>query len=289
MNSEFICGNEDFAVWPESILKDQELSFPGVHKDSKLMAVLAEKVREHNKDIFCMVPLCSTVEAEAVGAAIKLGDCQAGPRLEKYVLNDISELGKLGEIDLRNGRIKEVLDAVGLLYKKGQFVSLNVEGAFTIINYLIEPALLYKALKNGNGHLNMFLNRLEESLILYMKEGIKRGAKIISFADPNGNLDIVGPKIFTEMYRKFTLPLLMRFQRETKGAVMHLCGRMSYGLLKMGLAEAEAIEMQEILCYGEYIKKVAADLPDIKIIGNNCIKRGNRIEINCKVWKIAIK
>jgi uroporphyrinogen-III decarboxylase len=288
-SSEFTCGYEDSAVWPISVLKHKELIFPEVHKEARLMALLAEKVKEANQDVFCRLPLCATVEAEALGASINLGDALAGPRMEKYVLTDIAELGRIRKIDLGKGRIKEVLDAVEELTGRGHVVSLNVEGAFTISNCIIDPSVFYKALKKDDKELNQFLNRLEENLILYINEGIKRGAKIISFADPNGNVNIVGPQLFTEMSNKFTLPLLRRFQKETSGAVMHLCGRLSLALIKTGLAEAKAITMGEESTYGEYIKKVISDFPDCKLIGNNCMNRAKMIEKSKRIWKIEIK
>src|SRR3712207_7159909 len=49
----------------------------------------------------------------------------------KYLFNSIDELENIKEIDLNNGRIKEVLDAIEKLARQGENVILNVEGPFT--------------------------------------------------------------------------------------------------------------------------------------------------------------
>ncbi|MBU3188478.1 hypothetical protein K9O30_03780 [Clostridium bowmanii] len=54
---------------------------------------------------------CVTVEAEALGADIKLGDEKVGPRVNKYAFNNVEELKNIEEINFTKGRIHSVLEA----------------------------------------------------------------------------------------------------------------------------------------------------------------------------------
>ena len=69
---------------PKEAVEKAGVKFPDVHKNAQDMAVLSKTIRQYNKDIFSIVPFCMTVEAEALGGEINLGDEKAGPRVSTY-------------------------------------------------------------------------------------------------------------------------------------------------------------------------------------------------------------
>ena len=144
---DFICTRDDLEQIPEEVVKKTGLTLPGAHSDKKSMATLAGVLRKHRGDVIARVPFCNTVEAEAYGAHIKLGNALNGPRVESYRFPSIEEMSDLPSLDLNKGRIKEVLDAVELLVETGENVALSVEGPFTILSSLIDPMNFYKGLR----------------------------------------------------------------------------------------------------------------------------------------------
>ena len=68
------------------LIKENNLKFPEVHENLESMVKFSKVMKEHRKDLFCRVPFCMTVEAEALGAIINLGDEKYGPRSKEQVV-----------------------------------------------------------------------------------------------------------------------------------------------------------------------------------------------------------
>jgi uroporphyrinogen-III decarboxylase len=101
-------------------------------------------LRKYRKDALARVPFCLTVEADALGAHIKLGNALTGPRVENYAFSSVEEMSDLQDLDITGGRIGAVLNAVGILAEAGEQVALSVECPFTIISSLIDPMIFYR-------------------------------------------------------------------------------------------------------------------------------------------------
>jgi uroporphyrinogen-III decarboxylase len=58
---------------------------------------------------------------------------------------------------------------------------LNVEGPFTIISSLIDPMNFYKGIRKNKAAVTKIISVVEDSIVKYIIEGLKRGARIISY------------------------------------------------------------------------------------------------------------
>ncbi|MBW4829281.1 MAG: methylcobamide--CoM methyltransferase [Clostridiaceae bacterium] len=270
---DFKCISDKMEEIPGDIVKKTGLSFPEVHTKAEYIATLSKELKEYKKDNLCRVPFCNTVEAEALGGNIKLGDAKAGPRVESYAFNSIDELMEIEEIDLNRKRINEVLKAVEILHSQGETVVLNVEGPFTIITSLVDSRIFYKAIRKNKKMIYEILNVMEDSIIKYIKEGINRGANIISYGDPVGSLDIVGPRVYKEFSGRATYNILKCMESELDGSIMHICGKTSAVFQNMGYIKSYPIKFESKITYGQAIDHVLENKKDIRIIGHNCIKR----------------
>ncbi|WBW95907.1 uroporphyrinogen decarboxylase family protein [Oceanirhabdus sp. W0125-5] len=287
-NINFKCTSDKLEEIPQSIIENTGLMFPKAHINMEEMSRLALELKKYNNDTICRVPFSTTVEAEAMGAKIKLGDEKNGPRVSEYAFSTIEELACVEEIDLSNGRIKEVLNSVEYLSDKNEVVALNVEGTFTIISSLIEPRLFYKAIRKNRDIVDKFIKVIEDSIVKYAVEGIKRGAKIISYGDPVGAMDIVGPKIYKEISGRSTYNILKRLEGDLESGIIHLCGKTSTAFQEIGLSKAEAIEYSSELTYGEAINDLIENNESVKIVGHRCIKKTPLKLKNPIVWKIIL-
>ncbi|MDD2510403.1 MAG: uroporphyrinogen decarboxylase family protein [Syntrophomonas sp.] len=146
---DFICAGRDTLEIPGEVLRTGGFNFPEIHNSCEEMARLARKIKQHSKNTICMLPFCLTVESEALGAHVNLGNEKAGPRISTFSNNSIEELKEIGMMDFASGRIKEVLDAVEALSQSGEIVALNVGGPFTVITSLVDPMIFYKAIKKN--------------------------------------------------------------------------------------------------------------------------------------------
>lgn len=285
---DFVCVSDQLEEIPDSIVKMTGLNFPEVHTKADYLATLSMEMKKYKKDNLCRLPFCNTVEVEALGGNIKLGDAKTGPRVESYAYSSIDELLEMGDIDFTSGRIREVLKAVEILSGTGELVVLNVEGPFTIITSLIDSRVFYKAIRKNKEIVNNVLTILEDNIVKYIKEGVKRGAKIISYGDPVGALDIVGPKVYREYSGKFSYNILKRVENEIGSSMLHICGKTSTAFQNMGLIETRPIKLKEDITYGESIDYILKNRSDVRIIGHNCIKKTPLKLKNSIVWNIKI-
>lgn len=272
-NINFKCTSDNLEDISQDIIDQNGLSFPEVHTNKDDMITLAKALKKDKKDKICRVPFCGTVEAEALGADIKLGDNKTGPRVNDYLFNSVEEFSNIKVLDLTKGRIREVLTAVEILDKKDEVVALNVEGPFTIISSLIDPLNFYKGIRKNRELVDKFMEVIEDNIVKYILAGIKSGAQIISYADPVGSMDIVGPKVYEEMSGKVTYNVLKRIEDKLEGVIVHLCGKISTAFDELGFIKSTLLEVGKEITYGEAIVELLSSNKNIKFIGHKCIKQ----------------
>jgi Uroporphyrinogen-III decarboxylase len=285
---DFKCTGDDLEQIPEEVVRETGIALPGAHSDKTSMAILAGELRKHRRDVIARVPFCVTVEAEAFGAHIKLGDAFNGPRVERYLFSSLEEMSAIGRLDLNQGRIKEVLDAVGILACSGEKVALSVEGPFTILSSLIDPMHFYKGLRKDPQRILKILSVVEEGIIRYSLEGIKRGASIISYGDPVGAMGIVGPKVYREYSGPTSWRIVQGIKQASEKVLIHLCGKTSTALEKIEMAKSYKIETDGALTYGHAMLKQLDKMTEPILIGHRCIKGSLKKLDNPILWGIEL-
>ena len=285
---DFKCTGDDLERIPEEVLRKTGISFPGAHLDKRSMATLAGELRKHSEDVITTVPFCVTVEAEAYGGHIKLGDAMHGPRVETYRFTSIKEMSDLQSLDLSKGRIKEVLDAVELLAEAREKVALSVEGPFTILSSLIDPTDYYKGLRKNPQQIQDILTVIEEGIIRYSLEGINRGASIISYGDPVGAIGIIGPKVYREYSGPSSWRIIKGITEASGKVLLHLCGKTSTALEKIEMAKSYPIETDGTMTYGQGLLGQLDKATKPIVIGHRCIKASSNRMDNHILWGIEL-
>lgn len=284
----FKCRGTNSEEIPESILHSTGISFYKAHTDRKAIAMVAAEKKNLDKDCICRVPFCVTVEAESLGAKVTVGNDSIGPRFTGgYAFTRLEQLAKMPEMDLTKGRIHEVLQSIRLLRNAGHIVALNVEGPLTILGMLLDGMVLYKGIGKQRQLVEQALRLVEERIVKYIEAGIEHGAQIISYADPSGVSEIVGPKIYRELSGKSSCNILKRLEGKLDGAVIHLCGKTSLSMKEAGLCTVKRLELAESLTYGEAICRFLND-DNVKILGHNCMKITPLLMHTPVVWQIEL-
>jgi MtaA/CmuA family methyltransferase len=281
---DFQCPGDNLEQIPEEVVRETGATFPGAHTDQDSMAALAKALRKYRKDALARVPFCLTVEADALGAHIKLGNALTGPRVENYAFSSVEEMSDLQDLDITGGRIGAVLNAVGILAEAGEQVALSVEGPFTIISSLIDPMIFYRDLRKDPSRIREILAVLEKGIVRYCLEGVKRGATIISYADPVGSMDILGPKVYRDFSGPSSRRIIKRVQAEAAPVLIHLCGKTSTSLEKTGLARSYPIPAGDAPTYGQAMSRLIDQLTEPAVIGHQCIKWSSRRMAQPVIW-----
>ncbi|GAA0865560.1 uroporphyrinogen decarboxylase family protein [Paraclostridium tenue] len=272
MEMNFICNQNDNENIPIALIKALDIKFPDFHTNKYDIAYISKGLKKYKNDSICKVPFCTTVEAEAFGGIINLGDLKSTPRVKSYAYNSLDELFNIKNIDFNKGRINEVLEAVSILNNEGEVVALNVCGPITIISLLIDLKYFYKGIRKNKNQINDFMKLIEDNIVNYIIKGYENGAKIISYSDPVGDVNIVGPKVYENIVSVTTLNIINRVSNKLDDCIIHLCGKTSTALYNIGAYDFNKIKYNNKITYGQAICNLL-DTKGVKIIGNNCMKK----------------
>lgn len=283
---EFKCPGRYTAHVPAQILADAGIAFPEAYTEKNGMAGFAGLTRKYLKDEFAKVPFCVSVEAEAFGAPVKIGDAVHRPRPIGGRFSSIEELAGIQPPDITKGRMGQVLDAVGVLAESGEKVILNITGPFTIIYFLVNSSTFFQGLKKNPAQIKEILTVIEKTVIEYGVEGIKKGASIISYEDSVGVPDVVGP----ESYKELSAPSNLRVINGIKAAggrfLIHLCGRTSAAMENAGMVSSNMIETGKNLTYSQALANLLGTLTGPAVIGHKCMEWSFMAMEQPVIWRI---
>ncbi|OLN28930.1 Methylcobalamin methyltransferase MMP0831 [Desulfovibrio sp. DV] len=246
------CGHLDATGTEAGLLAGLGLSFPGIHTDGAAMARLARGIKESNGAVLCTLPFCCTVEAEALGASIRLGDAAIGPRAGTFVCSSLREVLRLPPMETAAGRLGQVLRACSLLATAGEPVALEISGPMTILNWLMDLAVVLREWRRDAALMGEVLARLHDELAGYALAAADAGVLVLGYADPTGTLSILGPQRFGFVADRFVLPLLGRLQADVGGkAAVHVCPKLAHALVSEDRASWQDLPLARPMAYGQ--------------------------------------
>lgn len=206
-----------------------DTSFQAVYASHEAIADFALALKAQRGVGYCQLPFCHTLEAEAMGADILVGDQAGGARAGRLVYASLEEVCDQ-PIDCNSGRIRNMLEACQLLKDRGEAVVFSISGPLSILSCLLDITLLFKAWRKDQPLVERLLGHLAKQLLEFTEMLCAAGA--ISYADPVGIPKILGPKSTKELTLGFTQPFLTRLQELCKGrANIYLCP-MTAGVLE---------------------------------------------------------
>ncbi|MDU1350763.1 uroporphyrinogen decarboxylase family protein [uncultured Clostridium sp.] len=286
--NKFKCSGDDNEHIPEEFLQ-LGISFPEAYSERTYMTRLSKELKIYKKDNICFLPFCMTVLPEAFGAKINLGDYKYLPRVKEYAINSIEEVDNLSEINFNSGRIKEVLDSIKALKDDNQYVGLKVEGTFTVITSIMEPRVFYKLLRKDEHKALEIIEKVEKGILEYIKEGVKRGADIISYGDSSGVESIVGKNIYLNYSGKSSCNIIRNFKKNIDNSLIHVCGLTFSSLYNNDFIDFNPIKYDSNLTYGEGIINILNERNSIKALGGRCIKNTNKLLNEPLAYEITLK
>jgi len=285
---DFKCPGGSFEGITAELLEKTGYRFPEAHYDMMALANLSQELKKMRADSVCRLPFCLTVEAEALGAIIKLDDMKNGPRVRTYAFSDIEVVKNITDIDFQHGRIKAVLDAAEYLTSQGETVALNIIGPFTILSSLIDPKFIFKAIRKQNETVVRVLEKIQKNIVAYTEQGLAKGVRILSYADPGGAMDIIGPQMYKQHSGRVTCNILQKLTDRPHHAVIHLCGKTSTALVKSEFCQAVRIESEENKTYLEVLAGLINDCERTRMIGHSCFRMVPWRKKAPKIWEIRL-
>ncbi|MGL6201726.1 MAG: methylcobamide:CoM methyltransferase MtbA [Lachnospiraceae bacterium] len=205
-----------------------DIHMPEAHSDARKMADLAKAVYESQCFENYGVPFCMTVEAEALGAEVEMGNQIYEPHVIRYVIDTVSDWQKLPASNPREGRMGVVLDAIRILKEETADVPIigNLTGPISAATSVMDPVIFYKELRKKNQEAHQYMIFITDQLLAFGKAQIEAGADIIAIADPSGTGEILGPPLFKEFVVTYLNKLLDGLKELKAETIVHICGSM---------------------------------------------------------------
>ncbi len=271
----------------EEFTKKLNLTFPDAYCHKASIVRLAKAQKEYQNTLFCDIPFCHTLEAEAMGAIINLGDSKTGPRAKDYLVRSAEEILALPDIDFSKGRIYETLLAAEELVAEGENVIFYVTGPLTALDALIDPRFIFKTMKKNPELAKAVFWKIGEETIKLMQLAYERGVRIISYADSSGGVNILGPKLMQQMVDDFLVDFLRKLDQSLpKDMLVLLCPKISLAMIDTNNAYFEDMELQDEISYGEAICTM---IGKTRFLGHRCIKDSKKVLKNKKIKHLVLK
>lgn len=284
---DFKCTYDNGVFNHSEMVKELGFTFPDVYLHADMMAALSKKQKEKQGNQICILPFCHTVESEAMGGIITLGNEVAGPRSKEYLYTNYKELENIAEIDLEKGRIQEVLKACQILHEQGEYVMLEVSGPITILNVLIDIKHIFKGMRKEPKFMKSIFQKVGTQILRYIEEAKKYGVDFISYADSAGGVNILGPKMAEQMVEDFTYDFLKEAQKYSdEHTLLMLCPKTTFALLGTEKAELSDIGVSNEITYEEGCIGVVGKA---KIVGIQCVKNMGSLLKSGTMKEIVLK
>lgn len=169
-----------------------------------------------------------TVEAEAMGAQVTMGNKVNEPHVSGYAVHSVSEWKRISPINVNKGRVKVVLDAIRFLKSKNLDAPIigNITGPISTACSVVEPTVFYREIRKKREDAHWYMQFVTNEIIKFARAQIEAGADVIAVSDPSGTGEILGPKLFEEYTVKYNNQIFDSLQGDKLGTIMHICGQM---------------------------------------------------------------
>lgn len=288
-----ICPGGMMNMITEELMQTVRIYLPEAHTDAQKMAGLAKAVYEQGCFENYGVPFCMTIEAEEMGAKVNLGSRIYEPHVTGYVIDTVSDYGKLPEIDLSKGRVKVVLDAIRILKEEGDVpVVGNLTGPVSTASSVMEPVVFYKEMRKKNQETHAYMEFITNQLIKFGTAQIEAGADVIAISDPSATGEILGPGFFQEFTIKYINRLIDIFREKGAQTIVHICGNMNPVYEEVNGIRSDALSFDSVVPMKEARTKLEGRVlmgnvstyalefaePDkVRTLAENCVKNGSDI------------
>lgn len=262
-----ICPGGMMNMIVEEVMDLTGKTWPDAHGDARAMADLAAGVYEHGGFENFGVPFCMTVEAEAMGAQVSMGKKIIEPHVTAYPIQSVDEWDRLQPLNVREGRAKVVIEAIGMLKARNPEVPViaNLCGPVSLASSLIEPMVFYKELYKKSQKAHELMEFVTENLIVFGKAQIQAGADVLTISDPSGTGEILGLKMFNQYAVPYLNKIFSAMKNETEvGTIVHICGRLKSIYQGIKAIESDAVSFDSVTS----VEKVVENVDNKVIMGN---------------------
>lgn len=277
----FICPGGMMNMAVTEVMESLKCYWPEAHTDPVKMAKLALGTSQLTGIENLGLPFCLTVEAEAMGAAVDLGSTGVEPIIIAYAIERMSDMERLGTIDVSQGRARTCVEAIRFL--KQQQVNLpiiaNLSGPASLAASLVDPLIYYRAMRRDKAAVHRLNRVVIENIITFGNALIEAGADVVCISDPSATGELIGRNSFEE----FVLPGLNEITQHFRDtyntpAIVHICGDVKCLGSALNMLTAEAISIDSVVAI-KTLKELAPDKIAMGNVSTSLLEQGREDEL----------
>lgn len=221
-----ICPGGMMNMMFREIMEQTGCPWPESHVDPEKMYGLSVGLYQAGGFENYGVPFDMTVEAQALGAKVEMGDLLCEPHVVDSPLAQPGDYVDLAAIDLESGRIPCVRRAIEMLHQRqdGVPVIANLTGPMSLCGTLTDMDKLMRAMRKAPETAHGLMDFAVEQLTRYGQALVDAGADCVCISDPSASGEILGPKYF----REYAVPALNKLLDgiNVPVKIVHICGRL---------------------------------------------------------------
>ncbi|KAF1086700.1 Uroporphyrinogen decarboxylase [Sporotomaculum syntrophicum] len=248
----------------QEIMEKSNYLWPEAHVDPEKMAGLAYALNEAGGFENYGVPFCMTVEAEAMGAKVNMGNLLSEPHVVESPLASSTRVDLLQPLDINSGRVKVVIEAIKLLKAKNTGVPIigNLTGPVSIAGTLVDMSVLLKEYLKSPAQAEKLMEFIVANLIAFGQAQIEAGADAICISEPSGTGEILGPQRFRAFSVRYVNNVLDALEVPVK--IVHICGALKSVYEIIQEFHCDVFSFDSIVP----VQVIKQYIPDIIVMGN---------------------
>ncbi len=263
-----LCTGGSMTATPAEVVERAGFSLPEAHTNPTSMAGLALAAARITGFESVGVPLCVTVEAEAFGAAIDLGDANTEARIvqEPFASVLAASVPPVEEL-LRRGRAQIVVEATRRLKETaggGLPIIANLIGPVSVAASIVDPITFLRELRTKPEETAALAAHATDFLIAWSRQLIAAGADAIAIHEDTTTPALVGPKTFETAVFPHLLRLTEAIKEAGARVLLHMCGALGKSADAVARLNLDGYIPDASLSPAE----VRQALPGVAVVGN---------------------
>ena len=243
------------------------LRVPDLYRNAEDMVKTVLATRKEGGAVLLRLPIDTIALAENIGATVIYDTSSTGPRKDKDVVGSVKEVLDLPPADPDRGRMAEIMKGLKLLKEQGETPVFTVHGLFDILNGLIDMQKIIMEFAMDPQLMQAVCDRIRNDIVTICLAAEKAGARLITYSDGSGSINVVGPRFAKKIVNVFLYPLMKELDEKlSPDTKVQMCPKMSFMLTGCDKAEFKKTDADPEKSWLENV----LSSPEVRFTGNVC-------------------
>jgi [methyl-Co(III) methanol-specific corrinoid protein]:coenzyme M methyltransferase len=224
-----ICSGGSMSGVPAEVVIRSGYRLPDAHSDAAAMAGLALAAARLTGFESVGVPLCTTVEAEAFGAIVDLGDEATEARVVREPYERCADVPRVPVDErLQRGRIGISVAAVRRLTETAEDLPIigNLIGPVSVAAAAVRPDAFFRELRKSPDDVRSLVEHVTDFEIGFARELVAAGADVIVIHEDTVTPALAGPAVFERSVLPHLQRLIDAVAQTGARVLVHMCGHL---------------------------------------------------------------